>query len=99
MAQASVKIRWTENAAADLKSVHDYLSRTSADSADEIVDRILSAIDILEQYPNLGRQGRIEKTREFVVTGTRFIVFYRLRDQHVEILGILHGARKLPGNF
>jgi len=91
-----VKIRWTDVAAADLKSVHEYLSEHAPARADTIVDRILAGIDVLEQYPNLGRQGRIDGTRELVITGTPFIVFYRLQKSQVEILGVLHAARKWP---
>jgi toxin ParE1/3/4 len=73
-----VKIRWTAVAADDLKSVHEYLSERAPTRPDTIVDRILAGIDVLEQYPNLGRQGRLDGTRELVITGTPFIVFYRL---------------------
>ena len=93
-----MKIRWTDVAAADLKSVHQYLSEHAPARADTIVDRILGGIDVLEQYPNLGRQGRIDGTRELVITGTPFIVFYRLQKSQVEILGVLHAARKWPGS-
>jgi toxin ParE1/3/4 len=91
-----VKIRWTAVAAGDLKSVHDYLSERAPAHADAVVDRILSSIDVLEQYPQMGRLGRLEETRELVVTGTPFIVFYRLRKGQIEILGVLHAARKWP---
>ena len=90
-----MKIRWTAVAANDLKSVHEYLNEHAPARANIIVDRILAGIDVLEQYPNLGRQGRLDGTRELVITGTPFIVFYRLRSQ-VEILGVLHAARKWP---
>jgi toxin ParE1/3/4 len=91
-----VKIRWTDVAADDLKSVYKYLSEHAPARAAMIVDRILASIDVVEQYPNLGRQGRIDGTRELVITGTPFIVFYRLRKSQVEILGVLHAARKWP---
>jgi toxin ParE1/3/4 len=91
-----VKIRWTAIAAADLKSVHEYLTEHAPKHADSIVDRVLSGIDALERFPNLGRQGRLEGTRELVITRTPFIVFYRVGKSHVEILGVLHAARKWP---
>ena len=94
-----MKIRWTAIAADDLKSVHEYLSERAPTRVDAIVDRILDGIDVLEQYPNLGRQGRIDETRELVITGTPFIVFYRLRKGQVEILGVLHAARKWPDSL
>ena len=91
-----MKICWTEVAAANLKSVHEYLSERAPEHADSVVDHILSSIDVLEQYPHLGRPGRLEGTRELIVTGTSFIIFYRLRKNQVEILGVLHTARKWP---
>ena len=91
-----MKIRWTAVAADDLKSVHEYLSEHAPTRADTIVERILTGIDVLEQYPNLGRPGRLDGTRELVITGTPFIVFYRLRKSQLEILGVLHAARKWP---
>lgn len=91
-----MKIRWTAVAADDLKSVHEYLIERAPAQADIIVDRILVGVDVLEQYPNLGRPGRLDGTRELVITGTPFIVFYRLRKSQVEILGVLHAARKWP---
>ena len=91
-----MKICWTAVATNDLKSVHEYLSEHASARADTIVDRILAGIDVLEQYPSLGRQGRLDGTRELVITGTPFVVFYRLRKSQVEILGVLHAARKWP---
>jgi toxin ParE1/3/4 len=96
VASPAVKIRWTAVAAEDLKSAHEYLCEGSPERADAIIERILSSIDLLERHPNLGREGRIKGTRELVVTGTRFVVFYRLHRNQVEILGVLHAARKWP---
>ena len=94
-----MKIRWTAIAAEDLKSAHEYLSERSPKSADTLIERILSTIDLLEHYPGLGREGRIKGTRELVVTGTRFVVFYRLHRDQIEILGVLHAARKWPDHL
>ena len=85
--------------AADLKSVHDYLEERSPEHADTLIDRILSSIDVLERYPYLGREGRLAGIRELVVTGTPFVVYYRLRHDQAEILSVLHGSRKWPESF
>jgi toxin ParE1/3/4 len=91
-----VRIRWTEIAADDLQSVHRYIGERSPAQADAMVERILASIDVLAQYPNLGRNGRIEGTRELVIAGTPVIVFYRVHRDQVLILSVLHGARKWP---
>jgi len=44
-------------------------------------------------------QGRVPGTRELVVTGTPYIVAYRVRDETVEILRVFHAARKWPERF
>jgi toxin ParE1/3/4 len=96
VAPPSVKIRWTPLAAADLKSAYDYLNERNPEQAGTQIDRILASTDILERYPNAGRNGRLQGTRELVVAGTPFVVYYRIREDRTEILSVLHGARKWP---
>lgn len=99
MAPSPVKIRWTTQAADDLESMHEFVSESSLLSANAIVDRILADIDNLERFPQLGRTGRIDGTRELVIPRTPFIVVYRLVSGQVEIVGVLHGSRKWPKNL
>jgi plasmid stabilization system protein ParE len=47
----------------------------------------------------MGRPGRVHGTSELVVDGTPFIVAYRIRDETVEILAVLHSSRKWPDDF
>jgi toxin ParE1/3/4 len=99
VAASQVKIRWTAMAADDLESAHDYLEERNPERADALIERILSSIDVLERYPQLGREGRLPGIRELVVTGTPFVVYYRLRHDQAEILSVLHGSRKWPESF
>ena len=92
-------LRWTRLAARDLEAAFEYLALDSADAAGAVVDRILSAIEALERHPEMGRDGRVPRTRELVITGTPFIVAYRVRKDRIEILAVLHGARRWPERF
>jgi toxin ParE1/3/4 len=94
-----VKLRWVEGAVEDLQSAHDYLEAESPKAALDTVDRIMSAVQRLEQFPNMGRAGRVAGSRELVVTGTPFVVAYRLKAESVQILAVLHAARKWPRRF
>lgn len=94
-----MKLRWTPLATDHLKSAHDYLAEEDAPAADRVVERILSAVESLKRYPRLGRVGRVEGTRELVIGGTLYIVAYRLRHDQVQILSVLHGARRWPDKF
>lgn len=51
----------------------------------------------LEAAPYLGRAGRIRGTRELVVTGTPYVVAYRIMPEGVQVLAVVHGARDRPG--
>ena len=64
-----------------------------------MLDRIFSGIELLELYPEAGRRGRIPGTRELVIDATPFLVAYRTRRGRIEILSLLHGARKWPEQF
>ena len=59
-------------------------------------ERILDAAERLTAFPASGRPGRVPHTRELVVPGTPFILPYRVRGEVIEILGVLHAARKWP---
>lgn len=94
-----MKLRWTDGAVEDLQSAHDYLEAEHPRAAWEAVTRIMSAVERLEQFPQMGRAGRVEGSRELVVTGTPFLVAYRRRDESIQILAVLHAARKWPRSF
>lgn len=94
MARTALKIRWTTTAADDLQSAHDFLAEQSQVQADKVIQRILSAIDVLERFPEMGRPGRVQGTRELVIKP--FVVAYRIRNSEVHILSVLHAARKWP---
>jgi toxin ParE1/3/4 len=94
MARAPLKIRWTEAAASDLESAYRFLPQQNRSAEDKLINRILAAIEILELFPEMGRPGRVQGTRELVIAP--LIVAYRARATEVQILSVLHGARKWP---
>jgi toxin ParE1/3/4 len=59
----------------------------------------LSGVENLKQFPALGRPGRVAGTRELVISGTHYIVAYRLRGDTVELLLAVHAARKWPSQL
>ena len=89
-------IGWTPLAISHLESPHAYVAHDNPTAADDLVERILSAVDLLERQPRIGRDGRVSGTRELVITGTPFIVAYRVHRKRIEVLAVLHGARRWP---
>jgi toxin ParE1/3/4 len=90
-------VRWTPTALRDLESLHAYISQDNPTAADVAVERILAAIEALSQHPEMGRSGRVTATRELVLPP--LVIAYRLRRGALEILAIVHGARRWPDRF
>ena len=61
-----MRVRWTTDAADDLERICDYIDQTSSDSARRVAATIVHGIAALRTFPNRGRLGRVEGTRELV---------------------------------
>ncbi|UCF91234.1 MAG: type II toxin-antitoxin system RelE/ParE family toxin [Desulfobacterales bacterium] len=69
------------------------------EAAKRMVRRIWDATQLLIEQPHAGRAGRVPGTRELVITGTPFIIPYRVVEDTGQILRVLHGKRKWPKGF
>jgi toxin ParE1/3/4 len=94
-----VKVEWLDSAEADLGSLLLYIARENPPAAYAMHDRITSRVEQLRTYPRIGRPGRVRGTPELVVTGTPYLVAYRVQRSAVFILRVLHGARRWPRRF
>jgi len=95
-----MKIEWTDPATHDLRAAYSYWAEQEpAAAAKATQDIILSAVEMLARHPAAGRRGRVAGTREFVVLGTPFLIVYRLHRDTIQVLALLHGARKWPDHF
>lgn len=94
-----LKVRWLKRALANLEAEAEYISRGSQAAAQRVVLAIEQAVQLLASHPALGRAGRVEGTRELVVTGTPYILPYRVREDRVEVLRVFHAARKWPAKL
>jgi toxin ParE1/3/4 len=95
-----MNIAWTRRASRHLQAAYEYWAReNSKAAADKMLDRIFAAAELLRRHPELGRRGRVLGTREFVLTPMPFLLAYRIRGDSIEIVALLHGARKWPGHF
>jgi len=88
---------WLPSANRDRFEQLDYIARDSPQAAANQDEEIERQVDMLVQYPKMGRPGRVKGTRELVVRGTPFIIVYRLKGaQRVEILRLKHGSQQWP---
>jgi toxin ParE1/3/4 len=92
-------VRWTRSALSNLDDLAGYIAQDNPKAAAAMVERILAAIEGLVAHPGRGRPGRVPHTRELVVTGTPYILPYRVKGKSIEILRVFHGARRWPSDF
>jgi toxin ParE1/3/4 len=88
-----MQLRWTIVAADDLEGIAEYLYEKSPQNAAQVIRKIYDAPSNLRNYPNLGRPGKKDGTRELVITPLPYIVVYQIIDEIIYILRILHGAQ------
>ena len=92
-------IRYTRRALAHLVEIRAYIAQDQPAAAAMVGQGIRDAVLQLAQFPEAGRAGRVAGTRELVVPRLPFVIAYRVSGQHVDVLAILHAARRWPSGF
>ena len=83
----------------DVEEIAAYIGRDNATAAQRFISAAMAAFQGLLEMPNIGsrvvtddpRLGRLRHRR--VPRFGNYLVFYRVMDQAVEIVRVLHGAR------
>lgn len=91
---ASLKLRWTLPAFKQLREARLYVEAENPHAAPMLGKRIEDGMQRLTLFPEMGRVGRRAGTRELVIPGTPLIVTYRITADTVEVLSVIHGARR-----
>ena len=94
-----MRVRWTVPAANQLQQIFEYIAAGNPDAAARVVRRIRNSIHQVARMPNAGRTRRVAGTREAVVPGTSYLVAYRILEDMIHVLAILHGAQEWPESF
>jgi toxin ParE1/3/4 len=94
-----MQIKWQNRAISDLQHLQEYITQENPRAAQQVANRIIQAVDLLRSQPGMGRPGRAPNTRELIVNGTPYLLPYRVRNNVLEILRVLHGAMKWPDKF
>ncbi len=94
-----IGIQWSGAAVSDLVEIRRYVAEHSPRAAARLARTLLGSVQRLVDHPAAGRPGRVAGTRELIVDGIPFLIAYRVRDGIVEVLRVLHGARKWPSRL
>ncbi len=87
-------IRFTDQALTDIDAVYAHIAQDSPQAAQNVLDQIEKMIDHLPDHPKMGRNGRVEGTRELIIPGFPYVVAYELSDPFIDILAIIHTSRR-----
>jgi len=91
-----MKVIWSPTADRNLDAIWEYIAQDNLDAADRMAEQLKSASRLLADFPQLGKSGRANRTRELPVAGTPYILIYRIAANHVDIARVLHGAQDWP---
>ncbi len=94
-----MRLRWTRLAEADLDSIADYIGQDSPVAAARVILELIDQTEVLlARHVAMGRPGRVIGTRELVIGKLPYVVPYRVRENEIEILRVLHTSRRWPGD-
>jgi len=92
-----LNVNFTPQAIADLSEIHAHIAQFDRNAADRVLSRIRQVIEIFENFPLLGREGIIEGTREFAISGLPYtIVYWIISASDLDILTIIHQRKRYP---
>jgi toxin ParE1/3/4 len=91
-----VKVRWLSSALRELDRVYEYVARDNPKAAKSVFRRIRSTATRLGKFPESGRRGQVQGTRELVVNDLPYIIVYRISPAGIEVIRVLHTAMDRP---
>lgn len=94
-----IQLRIADQAKADLMDIWSYIAQDNEQAADILSDRIADKFEQLLTLPGMGRERRDigPGLRSFLQES--YVIFYRLIDDGIEIVRVLHGARDIENLF
>jgi plasmid stabilization system protein ParE len=99
------KIIWSRQAREDLRDIVSFIALDNPPIAEKFGFRLMSSVDSLANFPELGRfvpEEQDQNVREIIVRPYRIIYRLQAEKQTVAIARIWHGARgepEIPGQL
>jgi toxin ParE1/3/4 len=94
---APLEIRYLSTAERDLEDIFTYIRKDKPDAAASFLEETDRSISCLSRNPHLSvvpRDERLEKLGYRVLNIRKYLVFYVVKKEVIQIRRILHGARQ-----
>lgn len=92
-----MKVRVTDDAAADLRQIKAFISEDNAIAADRVIERIRKTLTLLAMLPRTGHDGTVPGTFEKVVPRVPYVLVFRVGSndgtQELVLLRVYHTAQ------
>lgn len=92
-------VTWHPDAIAGVKSAVDFGQVYWPTQAAELAAFVISAVEQLRAFPLSGRLGKIEGSRELVLSKYPLLVVYVPSADNILILHVLHQRQKWPSAY
>ncbi|MHA7848512.1 type II toxin-antitoxin system RelE/ParE family toxin [Serratia sp. D1N4] len=90
-----MRVEWKPMSLADRESIMNYIARDNPQAAIALDDAFETAAERACERPDMYKAGRMKDTREVVVR-PNYILIYRINDETLQVLRILHAAQQWP---
>jgi toxin ParE1/3/4 len=89
-------VSWHPDAIAAVKSAADFGSSRWPSEASQLAAYLVAAVEQVQLFPDSGRVGRVDGTRELVLSKYPLMVVYTVLPTSVEVLDVVHLRQKWP---
>ena len=96
-----MKIVWLESATDDFEEAIDWIASKYQQAANNFAQSALWQVNQLGYFPQLGRIGRCQNTRELIIRKSHYIAVYRfdVAITTIQIIAVMHESQQWPESF
>lgn len=90
-----LNITWLSQASEDLEAIIAYIAVRSASAAADLDALIHDTMDRVAKFPNMGRPGRVNDTRE-IIAHPNYVIVYSTAGDTLVVVSVLHARQEYP---
>jgi len=88
-------LKWLPSALDDLDTIVAFIAENNVSAAYRTHEGVQTSAEFLSQQPYIGKPGRIDGTREWVISAS-YLLVYRVTADTVEIASVVHTRQEYP---